>query len=121
MYLKAPCWFRVVGMVFLVSHFATMAALGFKSGPGTGPLGGSPQLQESVLKVRPDFNRAHYRLVTMYTRTNQKQLTDEHLAILKQIKREDAEAEEMATNQETRRYSKLQRGLTSFRYERWRR
>jgi hypothetical protein len=31
----------------------------------------------------------------MYTRTNQKQLADEHLAILKQIKQEDAEAEEV--------------------------
>jgi tetratricopeptide (TPR) repeat protein len=47
-----------------------------------------------TVKLRPDFNRAHYRLVIMYTRTNQKQRADEHLAILKQIKREDAEAEE---------------------------
>ena len=48
-----------------------------------------------TVKLRPDFNRAHYRLVIMYTRTNQKQLADEHLAILKQIKQEDAEAEEV--------------------------
>jgi tetratricopeptide (TPR) repeat protein len=48
-----------------------------------------------TVKLRPDFNRAHYRLVIMYTRTNQKQLADEHLAILKQIKKEDAEAEEV--------------------------
>ena len=46
-----------------------------------------------TIKLRPDYNRAHYRLVLMYTRTHQKQLADEHLAILKQIKQEDAEAE----------------------------
>jgi tetratricopeptide (TPR) repeat protein len=48
-----------------------------------------------TVKLRPDFNRAHYRLVLLYTRTHQKQLADEHLAILKQIKQEDAEAEEV--------------------------
>jgi hypothetical protein len=45
MYLKAPCWFRVVGMVFLVTHFATIATLGFESGPGAAPLAGLPRLQ----------------------------------------------------------------------------
>jgi tetratricopeptide (TPR) repeat protein len=47
-----------------------------------------------TLKLRPDYNRAHYRLFLLYTRTDQKQLAAEHLAILKQIKKEDAEAEE---------------------------
>jgi tetratricopeptide (TPR) repeat protein len=47
-----------------------------------------------TLKLRPDYNRAHYRLVLLYSRTHQKQLADEHLAILKQIKQQDAEAEE---------------------------
>jgi hypothetical protein len=31
----------------------------------------------------------------LYSRTNQKQLADQHLAILNQIKQEDAEAEEV--------------------------
>ncbi len=53
-----------------------------------------PEFNQTV-KLRPDFNRAHYRLVLMYTRTHQKQLADEQLAILKQIKQEDAEAEEV--------------------------
>ncbi len=47
-----------------------------------------------TVKLRPDFNHAHYRLFLLYSRTHQKQLADEHLAILKQIKQEDAEAEE---------------------------
>ena len=51
-----------------------------------------------TVTLRPDFNRAHYRLFLLYTRTHQKQLADEHLAILKQIKQEDAEAEEAEDN-----------------------
>jgi tetratricopeptide (TPR) repeat protein len=47
-----------------------------------------------TVRLRPDFNRAHYRLVLLYNRTNQKQLASEHLAILKQLKHEDAEADE---------------------------
>jgi tetratricopeptide (TPR) repeat protein len=47
-----------------------------------------------TLTLRPDYSRAHYRLFLLYSRTHQKQLADEHLAILKQIKREDAQAEE---------------------------
>jgi tetratricopeptide (TPR) repeat protein len=53
---------------------------------------------KQTVRLRPDFNRAHYRLVLLYNRTNQKQLADEHLAILKQIKQEDAEAEEAEPN-----------------------
>lgn len=45
------------------------------------------------ISLRPDFNQAHYRLVLLYSRTHQRQLADEQLAILKQLKREDAEAE----------------------------
>ena len=48
-----------------------------------------------TIKLRPDYNRAHYRLFLLYTRTHQKQLADEHLAILKQIKQEDTEAEDV--------------------------
>jgi tetratricopeptide (TPR) repeat protein len=51
------------------------------------------ELNQTVA-LRPDFNRAHYRLFLLYSRTRQKQLADEHLAILKQLKQEDAEAEE---------------------------
>jgi tetratricopeptide (TPR) repeat protein len=51
------------------------------------------ELNQTVA-LRPDFNRAHYRLFLLYSRTHQKQLADEHLAILKQIKQEDAKAEE---------------------------
>ena len=51
-----------------------------------------------TLTLRPDFNRAHYRLFLLYSRTHQKQLADQHLAILKQIKQEDAEAEEVGDN-----------------------
>jgi tetratricopeptide (TPR) repeat protein len=51
-----------------------------------------------TLTLRPDYNRAHYHLVVLYSRTHQKQLSDEHLAILKQIKHEDAEAEEVEDN-----------------------
>jgi tetratricopeptide (TPR) repeat protein len=60
-------------------------------------------IQEFVktVRLRPDFNRAHYRLVLLYNRTNQKQLADEHLAILKQIKQEDADAEEVDHSTET--------------------
>jgi tetratricopeptide (TPR) repeat protein len=56
---------------------------------------------DKTVKLRPDFNRAHYRLVLLYNRTHQKQLADEHLAILKQIKQEDAEAEEVDHTTET--------------------
>jgi tetratricopeptide (TPR) repeat protein len=49
---------------------------------------------EQTLTLRPDYTRAHYRLFLLYSRTNQKQLADQHLAILKQIKQEDAQAEE---------------------------
>ena len=49
---------------------------------------------ERTLALRPDFGRAHYRLFLLYSRTHQKQLADQHLAILKQIKQEDAQAEE---------------------------
>jgi tetratricopeptide (TPR) repeat protein len=51
------------------------------------------ELNQAVA-LRPDFNRAHYRLFLLYSRTHQKQLADEHLAILKQLKQEDAAAEE---------------------------
>jgi tetratricopeptide (TPR) repeat protein len=51
------------------------------------------ELNQTVA-LRPDFNRAHYRLFLLYSRTHQKQLAEEHLAILKQLKQEDAEAEE---------------------------
>jgi tetratricopeptide (TPR) repeat protein len=51
------------------------------------------ELNQAVA-LRPDFNRAHYRLFLLYSRTHQKQLAEEHLAILKQLKQEDAEAEE---------------------------
>jgi tetratricopeptide (TPR) repeat protein len=51
------------------------------------------ELNQTVA-LRPDFNRAHYRLFLLYSRTHQKQLADEHLAILKRIKQEDAKAEE---------------------------
>jgi tetratricopeptide (TPR) repeat protein len=47
-----------------------------------------------TLELRPDFNRAHYHLVLLYSRTHQKALADQHLAALKQIKQEDADAEE---------------------------
>jgi hypothetical protein len=36
----------------------------------------------------------------LYNRTNQKPLADEHLAILKQLKQEDAEADEVDHNPE---------------------
>jgi tetratricopeptide (TPR) repeat protein len=51
-----------------------------------------------TLTLRPDYSRAHYRLFLLYSRTHQKQLADQHLAILKQIKHEDAEAEEVEDN-----------------------
>jgi tetratricopeptide (TPR) repeat protein len=54
--------------------------------------------QNQTVALRPDFNRAHYRLFLLYSRTHQKQLADEHLAIVKQIKQEDAEAEETEDN-----------------------
>ena len=47
-----------------------------------------------TLALRPDYGRAHYRLFLLYSRTHQKQLADQHLAMLKQIKQEDAEAED---------------------------
>jgi tetratricopeptide (TPR) repeat protein len=49
---------------------------------------------EQTLTLRPDYGRAHYRLFLLYSRTHQKQLADQHLAMLKQIKQEDAQAEE---------------------------
>jgi tetratricopeptide (TPR) repeat protein len=55
------------------------------------------ELNQTVA-LRPDFNRAHYRLFLLYSRTHQKQLADEHLAILKQIKQEDAQAQEREDN-----------------------
>jgi tetratricopeptide (TPR) repeat protein len=55
------------------------------------------ELNQAVA-LRPDFNRAHYRLFLLYSRTHQKQLADEHLAILKRIKQEDAAAEEAEDN-----------------------
>jgi tetratricopeptide (TPR) repeat protein len=55
------------------------------------------ELNQTVT-LRPDFNRAHYRLFLLYSRTHQKQLADEHLAILKQIKQEDAAAQEREDN-----------------------
>ena len=51
------------------------------------------ELNQAVA-LRPDFNRAHYRLFLLYSRTHQKHLAEEHFAILKQLKQEDAEAEE---------------------------
>ncbi len=54
-----------------------------------------------TLTLRPDYNRAHYRLVLLYNRTHQKQLADQQLAILKQIKKEDAAAEEMEDHPES--------------------
>jgi tetratricopeptide (TPR) repeat protein len=54
--------------------------------------------QNQTVALRPDFNRAQYRLFLLYSRTHQKQLADEHLAIVKQIKQEDAEAEETEDN-----------------------
>jgi hypothetical protein len=51
-----------------------------------------------TLALRPDYNRTHYRLSLLSSRTYQKQLADQHLAILKQIKHEDAEAEEVGDN-----------------------
>ena len=55
------------------------------------------ELNQTVA-LRPDFTRAHYRLFLLYSRTQQKQLAEEHLAIVKQIKQEDAEAEEAEDN-----------------------
>jgi tetratricopeptide (TPR) repeat protein len=46
-----------------------------------------------TISLRPDFSQAHYRLSLLYSRTHQKQLADEQLAILMQLKQEDAEAE----------------------------
>ncbi len=47
-----------------------------------------------TLELRPDYNRAHYHLVLLYNRTHQKELADQHLLLLKQIKKEDADADE---------------------------
>ena len=46
-----------------------------------------------TVKLCPDFNQAHYRLALLYNRTHQKELAEKHLAILKQIKKQDAEEE----------------------------
>jgi lipoprotein NlpI len=51
-----------------------------------------------TLELRPDYNRAHYHLVLLYGRTHQKALADQHLAVLKQIKKEDADADERGEN-----------------------
>jgi tetratricopeptide (TPR) repeat protein len=53
---------------------------------------------KQTIKLRPDYGSAHYHLFLLYTRTHQKQLADEHLAILKQIKQEDTEAEKVEDN-----------------------
>jgi tetratricopeptide (TPR) repeat protein len=53
---------------------------------------------KQTIKLRPDYGSAHYHLFLLYTRTHQKQLADEHLAILKQIKQEDTEAEKVQDN-----------------------
>jgi tetratricopeptide (TPR) repeat protein len=55
------------------------------------------ELNQTVA-LRPDFNRAHYRLFLLYSRTQQKQLADEHLAIVQRIKQEDSEAQEAEDN-----------------------
>jgi Tfp pilus assembly protein PilF len=47
-----------------------------------------------TIELRPDYNRAHYHLVLLYSRTHQKELADRQLTILKQIKREDAASED---------------------------
>ncbi len=76
MYLKAPCWLRVVGMMFLVTHFGTVAALGFQSGPGAAPLAGSPALQEAeqvlvkTAKENPNDFSAQQRLGEFYLQQN---------------------------------------------------
>ena len=54
-----------------------------------------------ALQIRPDYNRAHYHLVLLYNRTHQKQLADQHLMLLKQIKKEDADAEERGDTPES--------------------
>jgi tetratricopeptide (TPR) repeat protein len=54
-----------------------------------------------TLNLRPDYSRAHYHLVLLYNRTHQKQLADEHLALLKQIKKEDAAADEVEDHSES--------------------
>jgi tetratricopeptide (TPR) repeat protein len=51
-----------------------------------------------TIQLRPDYNRAHYHLVLLYNRTHQKELADQQLAILKQIKKEDAEADDTEDN-----------------------
>jgi tetratricopeptide (TPR) repeat protein len=55
---------------------------------------------DQTLALRPDFNRAHYRLMQLYNRTHRKDLADQQLAILKQIKKQDADAEELEDNPE---------------------
>ena len=76
MYLKAPCWLRVVGIVFLVAHFGTLAALGLQSSPGAAPLGGSPQLREAeqalleTAKQNPNDFSAQQRLGEFYLQQN---------------------------------------------------
>jgi tetratricopeptide (TPR) repeat protein len=51
-----------------------------------------------TLELRPDYNRAHYHLVLLYSRTHQKALADQHLAVLQQIKKEDEESDEREEN-----------------------
>ena len=54
-----------------------------------------------TLQVRPDYNRAHYHLVLLYNRTHQKDLALQHLLLLKQIKKEDADADEREDHPES--------------------
>jgi tetratricopeptide (TPR) repeat protein len=53
MYEKAPGWLRIVGIVSLVTHFATMAALGLQPGPGAGA-GSHPFLIQSSAQSTGD-------------------------------------------------------------------
>lgn len=51
-----------------------------------------------TIQLRPDYNRAHYHLVLLYNRTHQKELADQQLSILKQIKKEDSEADDVGNS-----------------------
>jgi len=51
-----------------------------------------------TLALRPDYSGAHYRLALLYSRTHRKDLADEQLALLKQIKKQDADAEQVEDN-----------------------
>jgi tetratricopeptide (TPR) repeat protein len=56
-----------------------------------------------TLKLRPDYNKAHYHLVLLYGRTHQKELAAQQLAILKQIKKEDSDADALDGKNESTR------------------